>query len=179
MRNRLSPKRWTKLNVTLHWLIVLLIIVQFLESDFMIALWDSVTEGKAITATGRLLGWVHIVVGTSILVAAGLRLLDRLLHGRPERSVRDPGWAVGLSSATHALIYVTLLAIPILGLAAWFTGSDTLAGYHTLLWTPLMVLVGLHLAGVAWQQFVIKSDALHLMAPIIPSPEPHSSTENP
>lgn len=77
-----------------------------------------------------------------------------------------------LSKATHALIYLTLVAIPALGLAAWFTGDDTWADYHTLLWTPLMVLVGLHLAGVLWQQFVIKPDALHRMAPVIPSPEP-------
>jgi len=171
MKAKSPPAGWSRLNVALHWLIVVLIIVQYLESEFMVSLWDGTLEGKTVSSTTTILGWTHIVLGSTILAAAVLRLLDRfLIHGRPPHSEGDPTWALWLAKVTHALIYTVLIVMPILGLTAWFTGNDTLAGYHTFLWTPLLVLIGVHIAGALAQHFVFRSDALRRMVPMMKSP---------
>lgn len=171
MKAKSSPAGWSRLNVSLHWLIVVLIIVQYLESEFMVSLWDGTLEGKAVSSTTTILGWTHIVLGSTVLAAAVLRLIDRfLIHGRPPHADGDPTWAVWLAKVTHALIYTVLILMPILGLAAWFTGNDTLAGYHTFLWTPLLVLIGVHISGALAQHFVFRSDALRRMVPTMKSP---------
>ncbi|MEC5324771.1 cytochrome b [Aurantimonas sp. A3-2-R12] len=178
MNAKSSPAGWSRLNVAMHWLIVVLIIVQYLESEFMVSLWDGTLEGKAVSSTTTILGWTHIVLGSAILVAASIRLLDRFfIHGRPSHSEGEPDWAMWLAKFTHALLYVVLILMPVVGLTAWFTGNDTLAGYHTVLWTPLLVLIGVHIAGALAQHFVFRSDALRRMVPMMKSPSSVESAE--
>ncbi|HDZ74890.1 MAG TPA: hypothetical protein ENH55_19370 [Aurantimonas coralicida] len=178
MKAKSSPAGWSLLNIAMHWLIVVLIIVQYLESEFMVSLWDGTLEGKAVSFRTTILGWTHIVLGSAILVAAAIRLLDRFfIHGRPAHSDAEPNWALWLAKVTHAMLYIVLILMPILGLAAWFTGNDTLAGYHTFLWTPLLVLIGLHIVGALAQHFLFRSDALRRMVPIMKAPASVESIE--
>ena len=157
-----APRRanWSRLSVMLHWLIVVLIIVQFLDHESMVALWDHTIEAKPIDPSDTTFGWVHIIAGTMILAAAAIRLLDRVMRGRPPYSEREPHWATLFAKLTHFLIYAILLAMPAAGLVAWFTGNDDIAGIHTLFWTPLLILIGLHVAGALAQHFYFKTDAL-------------------
>ena len=163
----LSPSRphWTRLNVFLHWTIAVLIIGQWIEGEFMVDFWDGTLEGKALDQTTVLLGYSHIVLGTLVLVAAAVRLLDRFANGRPPHPEGEPSWASMLAKVTHGLLYAVLLVMPILGLAAWFTGNDDLAGYHTFLWNPLLALIGLHILGALAQHFWLKTGALKRMLP--------------
>lgn len=154
---------WTRLSRVLHWVIVALILLQWLESEYMEGLWDATTEGAALNSTIQTFGWVHIVAGTSILVAAVIRLADRIKNGRPPYPVDEPSWATLLAKITHLGIYACLLAMPSLGLAAWLTGSDEFAGFHTLLWTPMLVLIGVHIGGALSQHFIFHSDVLRRM----------------
>ena len=161
-----TPRRvnWTPLNVILHWLIVVLLIVQYLVSESMQSLWDATTEGGPLTAEAHFYGWVHIITGSIVLVAAALRLFDRLRNGRPPHSSAEPSWALLLSKVTHVAMYAILILMPALGLVAWLSGIDAIAGLHTLLWTPLLVLIGLHVVGALTQHFYFRSDALRQMA---------------
>lgn len=156
---------WTALNVFLHWTIVVLIVAQWIEGEFMVEFWDGTLEGKALDQITILLGYTHIVFGTFVLVAAAIRLLDRFVNGRPPHPENEPTWATLLARLTHGLLYAVLLAMPILGLAAWFTGSDDLAGYHTFLWNPLLALIGLHVVGALAQHFWFRTGALKRMLP--------------
>lgn len=160
-----APARahWTKLNVVLHWLIVVLLVVQYLVSESMEGLWDATTEGKLLTPETHFYGWVHIITGSVVLVAAALRLADRLRNGRPPHSAVEPHWALLLSKVTHAAMYAVLILMPALGLAAWLSGIDGLAQLHTLLWTPLLVLIGLHVVGALAQQFYFRTNAIGRM----------------
>lgn len=154
---------WTRLSLVLHWLIVALIILQWFESKYMEGLWDATTEGTPLDATLQTFGWVHIIAGTSILIAAAIRLADRFMNGRPPYPSNEPLWATASAKVTHGAIYTCLLVMPSLGLAAWLTGSDELAGLHTLLWTPLLVFIGLHIAGALSQHFIFRTDVLRRM----------------
>lgn len=159
------PAAWSRLNVFLHWTIVVLIICQWIEGEFMSHFWDATIDGKAADQTTVILGYSHIVIGTFILVAAALRLIDRFTHGRPPHDADEPQWASMLARVTHFLLYAILLVMPVLGLAAWFTGNDTIAGYHTFLWNPLLAIIALHIVGALTQHFWFRSPALKRMIP--------------
>ena len=161
---------WSRLNIALHWLIVVLIVAQWIEGDDMRGLWDGTLDNKPTDAATSFLGYTHIVFGSLILAAAMVRLLDRLVNGRPEYSTRDPNWATGLAKVTHVLLYAIVIVMPIFGLAAWFTGNDDIAGYHTFFWNPLLIVAGLHVVGALTQHFAFKSNALARMVPMLKAP---------
>lgn len=157
---------WTPLSVVLHWTIVVLLVLQFLEGEYMIGLWNATIEGGPLATLTQVLGWVHIVTGSAILAAALARLVDRLVNGRPPYPTGEPTWAKFLAKVTHVAIYTILVAMPALGLAAWVSGVDGIAQLHTLLWTPLLVLIGVHVAGALVQHFHFKSDVLRRITSI-------------
>ena len=156
---------WTSLSVFLHWSIVVFVIAQWIEGEFMADFWDGTLDGKALDQSTIILGYTHIVLGTLVLVAAAVRLLDRFVNGRPPHPENEPTWASILARVTHALLYAVLLGMPVLGIAAWFTGSDAIAGYHAFFWNPLLALIGLHIAGALAQHFWFRTGALRRMLP--------------
>ncbi|MBO0663465.1 cytochrome b/b6 domain-containing protein [Jiella sp. MQZ9-1] len=156
---------WSRLNVFLHWTIVLLIIGQWIEGGFMSDVWDATLDGKITDQLTTTLGYSHIVIGSVILAATLIRLGDRFVVGRPPHNDEEPQWSTMLAKVTHFLLYALLIVMPVLGLLAWFTGNDTIAGYHAFLWTPLLVLAGLHILGALAQHFWFRSPALKRMIP--------------
>lgn len=156
---------WSRTSIALHWLAAVLIAAQVVNHDAMVAFWHAVQNGAAVSGATELVARSHIVAGAAILVVAALRLAGRLAHGRPAYPDNDPAWATWLAKATHLLLYAILLAMPVLGLAAWLTESQTIAGLHTALWIPLVALIGLHVAGALMQHFVFRTDVLRRMLP--------------
>lgn len=157
------PQAWSRLQVILHWLVVGLIVLQYIDSESMEALFEATFEGERLSALDSALGWTHIVAGSAILAAMVIRLIARAVKGRPPHDAGESYWPNVLARVTHALLYATLLAMPVLGLGAWITGNETFAELHTLLWTPLLILIGLHVAGALVQHFWFRTDALRRM----------------
>lgn len=158
--SRPGQRNWSALSIWMHWLIVLLILVQFVDHDWMEAMWRNFRRDTPITSADITGGWLHIIAGTVILVAAAVRLWDRYSVGRPPYPAGEPTWSLWLAKVTHWLIYAILLAMPILGLVAWFGGMGWAGELHGLMWTPLLVLIGLHVLGAFVQQFWFKTDVL-------------------
>ncbi len=159
---------WSRWSIALHWLIAALFVVQIVNHDAMLAFWRPDDGGGAEAGAASLVVWSHVAAGSIILVAALFRLLDRLKRGRPPYPARDPDWATGLAKATHALLYAILVAMPLLGLAAWVTGSAMAGRAHSLLWLPFVGLVVLHVAGSLAQHFVFRTSVLRRMLPRVP-----------
>ncbi|NDW03309.1 cytochrome b [Jiella pacifica] len=153
-------KGWSTLSVALHWTIVVLIVVQFIDHEWMVDLWRATRRAAPIDATTEAWGWVHIVAGSLILIATLARLLDRYAHGRPPYPAEEPTWASWLARITHGLIYAILILMPIAGLIAWFGMIGEAGEIHEFLWTPLLVLIGLHVIGALAQQFWFKTGVL-------------------
>ncbi|WAP68153.1 cytochrome b [Jiella pelagia] len=153
-------KGWSTLSVALHWMIVVLIVVQLIDHEWMVDLWRKTRRAAPIDTTTVTLGWVHIIAGSLILAAALVRLWDRYSHGRPPYPVDEPSWASWLARITHVLIYAILILMPIAGLIAWFGMIGEAGEIHEFLWTPLLVLIGLHVAGALAQQFWFKTGVL-------------------
>ena len=157
--------RWTSLNIWLHWLIVGLLIVQFLIGDNMAAFFDATSKGEPAGGLTARLGYFHMLIGATIFVAIAIRLWDRFAHGRPPHPAGEPNWAVNLARVTWFGLYALLLSMPLAGALAWWTGSGTVAILHGWAATALLVLVALHVAGALANQFWFKTDALKRIMP--------------
>ena len=162
-----EPGRWTSLNIGLHWLILGLIVVQAIDHEWMVALFDASREHAAAGTVTTAMGYLHIVTGALVFFAVALRLWDRFAHGRPPYPDDEPGWAKRVARGTHAALYGILLAMPVAGLAAWLTGSEAIAEAHTVLWPVLLGLVALHLAGTLADRYWFRTriDVLARMLP--------------
>ncbi|MCE7026837.1 cytochrome b [Jiella avicenniae] len=151
---------WSTLSVVLHWAIVVLIVVQFINHEWMVDLWRATRRGAEVDATTQTAGWAHVVAGSLVLLAALLRLWDRFAHGRPPYPAEEPTWSLWLARITHALIYAILILMPIAGLIAWFGMIGEAGEIHEFMWTPLLVLIGLHVIGALAQQFWFRTGVL-------------------
>lgn len=164
---------------TLHWLIVVLLIAQFIFA------WTMPHIGRN-TPVSTLIG-LHFTFGVIILGVAAVRLLFRLVRGAPAPEAGIPGWQETSSQIVHWLLYALLFAVPLLGWinASWRGMPVALLGFelpqlvgtraagwqwtgdvHGLLANYVMLgLVGLHVAAALYHHFVMRDGVLRRMLP--------------
>lgn len=152
---------YSKTQIWLHWLVVLLIIPQFLFNDAMGHTFRSmVRNGTANPDFGT---YLHIILGVVILLLAIWRLVLRLVQGAPEPPHDDPELMRFGAKAIHWLLYLTLFALPISGLTAYFYTIRWVAEVHSALTTGLLILAGLHVAAALYHQYWLKDGLLRRM----------------
>jgi cytochrome b561 len=161
----------------LHWLVVALLIVQYLIGWLMPDIHRGPPGAPMI---------FHISVGMTILVLIVLRLAWRITHPvAPESSLRP--WQRLSSEAVHWLLYVLVLATSFTGwLFASFRGwsisffylfpmpmlaSDNRAagkaidGLHQAMEWTLLAVIGLHVAAAMVHIFVYRNRIMQRMLP--------------
>lgn len=157
--------RWTRLHIQMHWLVVGLLVVQFLFGGFMESLFDSRVSGESASAPAIVLGLVHMATGIAVFFAIATRVGDHFINGRPPHPKGEPSWAKYLATVTQFLLYAIVLAMPVAGLVAFFAENDWLASMHSLASKALIVLVALHAAGAAANHYWFKTDVMEKMLP--------------
>ena len=110
----MTPLRYTGTARALHWLAALLIFCGFGLGLFMTGLEFS-------PAKFRYYAW-HKWIGITVFLLAAARLAWRAAHPPPPLPLSMPAWQVRASHASHALLYVLMLAIPVSG---WIYSSST------------------------------------------------------
>ncbi len=192
-----APRHWPRPLVTLHWLTVALVVLVV-----VLALARQTIEARglrdALLLTHR---WCGLGIGLVCLVRLGLRW--RLRSMVPRRAMHGPvapggargangvsgRLARGAASATHAALYLLLLALPALGwalssargqamslfgLALPLLGerdldrADDLAQWHQTAAFVLMALVLLHAVAAVWHHLVRRDGVLLAMLPARP-----------
>ncbi len=161
-----------------HWLIVALLVVQYLIGWLMPDIHRGMTPGVPMT--------LHISFGILILILIVLRFAWRLSHPvAPESSL--PPWQRLSSEAVHWLLYLLVLATTLTGwLFASFRGwsvsffylfplpmlaSDNAAagraidGWHQAAEWTLLVLVGLHVLAALVHKFIYRDRVMERMLP--------------
>lgn len=101
-----DDSRWGSAALTFHWLMALLIIVLGIVGLWMADLPNSAQKIKIYA--------IHKSVGLTVLSLALLRLSWRLFDRRP-RDVPMPAWQTFAARATHVLLYLLMLALPLSG----------------------------------------------------------------
>ncbi|WP_211622989.1 cytochrome b [Paraburkholderia domus] len=161
----------------LHWLVVLLLAAQFVIGWTM----PGIHKG---TRPDGLIAW-HLGVGAALIAAVVVRIVWRLTH-RPAPASLSPFLSV-VSHVTHGLLYLALLAVPLLGWAnassrGWsvkllgvlpypsISGVGSPVGHamgdiHGYLAWVLFALIALHIAAALFHRFVLKDQTLQRMLP--------------
>jgi cytochrome b561 len=161
-----------------HWLIVALLIVQYLIGWLMPDIHRGMQPGVPMT--------LHLSFGLSILILITLRLFWRLMHPvAPESSLSS--WQRLSSELVHWLLYILVLATTVTGwLFASFRGwsvsffylfpfpmlaSDNAAagraidGLHQVAEWTLLVFIGLHVLAALVHLLVYRNRVMQRMLP--------------
>lgn len=172
-----SPDAYSAVARRLHWLIVLLLTIQFVTAFLLPHIGRDARPTTVIN--------LHFSFGVLILIVMAARFVHRLLHPVPLEAKDAPAWERLLARTTHQLFYLILLIGPVLGWAAASSHSlpVTLFGVVTLpaiaapgahwantagdvhgttMWV-LLWLIGAHVAAVLYHQFVRKDGTLRRM----------------
>ena len=111
-----SPGRYSRVAIALHWIVALLVIGQFALGWLMQEIAKDPPGQRAAAFN------FHKSIGLTILALMLLRLGWRLAH-RPPAFPSMPAWQAALARGTHWLLYLTLVALPIVGyLGSEFSG---------------------------------------------------------
>jgi cytochrome b561 len=163
----------------LHWLVALCVLTTLPVSLVMVRL----SEGPA----QNFLYNVHKSLGVLILVLMVLRLINRFVSGAPAPEPSLEPLQRIVSSAVHGLLYVLLIAMPIVGYAAnsaygaptpffglfnlpkLLADNEALAAQLFTLhrWAGFLVilLAGMHIAGALFHFVVRRDSVLQRMLP--------------
>jgi cytochrome b561 len=175
----MTKTRYTATAKSLHWLIVMLLIVQFTVAWFM----PHIGRNSPVTTVISL----HFTFGIVILAFAIVRLAWRTTHSEPEPEDGVPPWQTTSSRFVHWLLYILLFVIPLLGWinASWRGMPIVMFGFelprlvatrapgwgwtgdvHTLLaWYGMLTLVALHVLAALYHYFIRRDGVLQRMLP--------------
>ena len=174
-----SAAGYTPTAKILHWLIVALLIIQFIVAWVM-------PEIRRDTKPDTLVN-LHLTIGVIVLAVAIVRLAWRATHGEPTPLDGVPPWQVASARIVHWLLYVLLFVVPILGWinASWRGFPVILFGVefpkliatrtpgwgwtgdvHALLANyAILILVGLHVLVGLYHYFIRRDGVLQRMLP--------------
>ena len=159
----------------LHWWTVAFLAVQIPVGLFMVRYGAATNFAEP---TGKLYD-VHKLLGLTILLLAGVRLIYRLVHGAPADEPTLKPWEKAVSHVTHWAIYALLIVVPLLGwlavshygpfapfgikLPALAAQNDERATQvfflHMVAAYALIVLLAMHV-GAALQHYLIRKDGV-------------------
>ncbi|WP_175718896.1 cytochrome b [Burkholderia anthina] len=171
------PARYDAVARLLHWLIVTLIVAQYVIG------WTMPDVHRDTQPVGLIAA--HLIVGAALLAAMACRVLWRATH-RPPPGDLSPTMRT-LSGATHVALYALLVAVPLLG---WINASSrawsvTLLGIvplpalsaagsgfghamgdvHGILAWVLFGGICLHVAAALAHRFVLRDGVMQRMMP--------------
>ena len=180
VRNTIA--RWGHVSQFLHWLIVVLLIVQVTLG--------SLADDAPLAKKLALLAW-HKSVGITVLGLAIVRLLWRWLNPTPELPNTLKPYERVLASVTHAALYILLFAMPLSGWlmssargfpVSWFKLVqlpdlvpknkplyDAMLQTHHAFAVVLYTIVFLHVGAALKHHFMLKDDVLKRMLPFTKS----------
>jgi cytochrome b561 len=104
----LTPTRYGRITVLLHWLIALLIVAAFVLGTIMVDI-QGLTPAKL-----RYFAW-HKWLGVTVLALTAARLLWRLTHTAPPYAEPMPRCQQLASHFVHGLLYLLMFAVPLSG----------------------------------------------------------------
>jgi cytochrome b561 len=174
MRTSYSP-----LAKTLHWLTVLVLVVQYALGWLMPHLRRNTIPSS--------LNNLHMSFGFVVLVIIVVRLVVRLKEGAPADEPGLPRWQTTLAHATHWTLYVLLaifmitgwifssvhgyqltffglFPIPPIAPADWVPGRSIGEIHHLLVW-PVISVAALHILAALWHHLIARDGVLRRMLP--------------
>jgi len=179
MTFRNTTRTWGTPTKALHWIIVILIIVQF----FIASRAHSLPRSPALIEAW---GW-HKSIGMTVFMLAVIRLVWRWMNPVPDLTAETQRWERILARISHLLLYVLIFAVPLTGWMMSSAKNFPVSWFHLFQWPDLVspdpslsnylenthkvlvkVLVGvalLHAAGALKHHFIDRNNVLRRMWP--------------
>jgi cytochrome b561 len=168
--------RYHPLLVALHWLVALMILIALIVGGPSLAAMDNADPDKMFGLTGHMI-W-GLVIGGFMIVRLATRLMSQ---NPPHADAGKPMLNTGAKLA-HLGLYVLIFAMvgsgigiaisaDLFGIVFGGSGAPLPADFsafppriaHGFIATLLLVLIGLHLAGWAYHQFILRDGLLRRM----------------
>jgi cytochrome b561 len=177
---------YSRMAITLHWVIALLVIGNIAGGLYMSSLFD--TEQPELMAQGAEIAGLHKPTGILILALTLWRLALRLREDFVPLPGHMKGWEIVLARFTHVGFYVLLLVLPLTGWAFAVTAERPLSVFglfempvlpitdaarglthevHETAGKLALVLVVLHVLGALKHHFLDRDDVVARMLPFL------------
>lgn len=181
-----SRSGYSRVAITLHWLIALMIVGNVVGALIFDGLLDS--GDPAERARGVMLVNIHKSVGLTVLVLSLFRLFWRLTHGFPRLPEHMARWEIALARGNHLAFYFAMIAVPLAGYIMVSAGPAPIAYFglfdvpklpvgkelgglaheaHEILAFTTVGLLVLHIAGALKHHFLDRDDVLARMLPLV------------
>ncbi len=170
------PVRYHPILVVIHWLSALLAIAMLAMGLFFLKQMPN-NEAKIPLLA------IHIAIGITILLLTVVRLLVRFSTKLPSPARSGSAFLDMVGNVTHILLYMGMIAMGLsgLGVASQAGLMDIVFGnsnaplpgnlyvfpsriWHGYIALSLLVLIGLHLAGAFYHQFLRKDNLIARMS---------------
>jgi cytochrome b561 len=182
---------WGRLARVFHWITLTLIIIQIPLGFWMVDVYEVYAETYADDTWVMRTSLLHHTLGFVILGISFARFGWRMSHPTPGLPVNLASYQRWLARLTHIFLYLLLFIYPFSGWASlsayegefpifffgWesvprivpqapedaFLNYEFYAGIHRYCWRIGAAVLGLHVAGAMWHQFVAKDGVLKRM----------------
>lgn len=175
----LKPKRYSRLSIALHWLMLLLIasVYASMELRGFYPRGSNIREGMK--------AW-HFMLGLAVLALVIIRVIARVAGTRPRITPEPKAWQNFLARAVHLALYLFMICMPIAG---WLVLSasgkpipffglalppligenrdvaDQIKELHETVGSFGYYLIGIHALAALVHHHVMKDDTLRRMLP--------------
>lgn len=156
-----QPSGYTRTQIRLHWIVVVLIALQYILHDTISDAWDAYLDGAEV-AFDPLIAQ-HVLMGGLVAALVLWRLALRATHGAPPPPEQEHPALQLAAHATHWALYALMLLMPVSGAVAWFLGAEAAAQGHNVMKIALLALVALHVLAALMHQFVLKTNVMARM----------------
>ncbi|WP_064685747.1 cytochrome b [Rhizobium bangladeshense] len=151
---------YTPAQIGLHWLIALMIPVQYLTGGSIERTHHAVHMGVTPSYWDVVQHLFHNFAGIAIGLLMGVRLVLRIMQ--PPRISPPNTWAARAATMLHHAFYAAIIGQACMGFVAsyvWFG----IAPYHVIGSRIILAMVALHFAAAAWHALVARNDTLDRM----------------
>lgn len=177
--NNNNPQKYHQWSIAMHWLMLLLLVAVYLCIELR------VLYPKGSDLREGLKQW-HFMLGFSVYILLTLRLIGRFLFTVPEISPTPAKWQMMSAKVVHLLLYLLMLAMPLLGMLILNYADKSLVFFglqlpvlvspnedmakqikeiHEWIGTAGYWLVGIHALAALFHHYVIKDNTLKRMLP--------------
>lgn len=156
-----TPLGYSRLQIRLHWITVLLVALQYVLHDGIASAYDDALETGTYALSAPVIG--HATGGLVILGLVIWRLMLRRERGVPAPVSGEPAIFQTISHWAHRAFYALLILLPVSGVMAWGGRMEGAGDAHEVLRALLMVLILAHVGAVVVHQVVWKTGLITRM----------------
>lgn len=156
-----KPNTYSKKQIILHWVVFVLIAMQFIMHEGIEKLWDKIEQGQSFVMTPA--AGAHLGGGMLVFSLMVWRFVLRRKHGVPEEPQSMSKLMRLGATLAHWAFYILILLIVASGMSAWFGQILPAAEAHEAMTGALFFLIIGHALAALYHHFVVKDDVLKRM----------------